>query len=145
MFTVSNDPGGNCGVRHIGGLKAYYGDAAQFMRDFHKKYAVVSYNDGKLVGGKALPARLTTFFMFSGCVADGGNKVTYASNIAEFIKKNKLGLLAESRPLRNSLYPEGHLIKVYIWHPNTEAINKWVEADAKANPAPPAEAPKPVW
>lgn len=55
----------------------------------------------------------------------GCKDLTYGPKLADFIKKHKLGRVVGSRPEINRVNHPNHLVKVWVWTPNVENLEKW--------------------
>lgn len=54
-----------------------------------------------------------------------GIKVGYASEFAEWLRKNNFGEVIEGPTVENKPNHPGHHVQVFIWVPNRDAMTEW--------------------
>lgn len=54
-------------------------------------------------------------------------KIKYASELARYITRNKLGVLRASPPRSNVLKHPFHILRCWIWCPDEKAVISWFE------------------
>ena len=127
-----------CAVKEIYDLRDHDGDSSKAMLEFCCLQRIYG-GDGEL--------SLASFYLFSGVERFIGNpypkpegkskwqidewkdliKKRYASKFAKFIRENKLGRVVTLPGAPNRLNHPKHIVKVFLWTPNVEALTKWYQ------------------
>lgn len=85
-----------------------------------------------LVNGYGGPSNqhLMSHYVFSG-PSHGGNHgdIPYARNFADFLEKEKLGVVVRSPMADNKKYHAGRMGEVFIWTPDEKAVSAWWKAN----------------
>jgi len=136
-----------CALSEITNLSDNIGNPKQWMKDFCRSLGM--YGD-KWTPTRNLSRYIGAFYMFTsveriigGSLRDRYDeekleanerldpdddevyRIKYGSTFAKFIKDNKLGKVTVSPGRPNYLNHPTHVVKVYIWAPDREALVNW--------------------
>lgn len=128
---------GCCCINEIFGLQYHKNDAKAAMLEFCQA------KDQKKVYGYGEDGAIMSLYghyIFSAVVKDDHNDgkgdnntapygFTYGDTFAKFIRDEGLGTVAESEPARNRVNHPNHHVKVYVWQPDLEGLQKWYKAN----------------
>jgi hypothetical protein len=119
-----------CGVNEIHGLKEYPNDPEKAMLDFCENQ--LESNNKFHRETASVKNAICTHYFFTGAVydrdltADGGVKDEhYGRAFANFIKKNKFGVVMESPCEINKAWHPDHSTVMWMWTPNFNNLRAW--------------------
>jgi hypothetical protein len=121
-MVIDNDGTDCCATGVINKMEGHP-DPEEALKAFCKHFKRPAY-----LGGRSL-YNVRTFYIFTGVekLQDGKDPVPfgYCGKLARYIKKNKLGPVVQTTMKSNHLYHPYHLDKVFVWHPDIEALCEW--------------------
>ena len=115
-----------CALSEIAGLESYSGDPEQFVRDFCEELSFPSYSPG---GFKRVGTQLGepgAHYVFTALVrGEDSYRGTYGNNLADYIKKHKLGVVVQSPIMLNRQNYDDHYVRAWIWSPSPKGLKRW--------------------
>ena len=85
-------------------------------------------------------------YMFHGVVKytgskDGRYSETAAENLAKYIRRHKLGTVVGSKPAANRVNHPDHILRVFVWNPDVDAMKAWYQKNCPDKDRPPVAEP----